>query len=173
MHTGSDGRSTSQDLRWPQTLRMLGRLTKPMFDSSRAARTPEVGRRPYPTALLILGAAAIHFSVAPTHFQEYLPFGLFFVGAGIAQVALAGAILTVPTRRLFLAGAAGTLGLIGLWFVSRTIGVPIGPHPGKPEAIGFPDIICVALEVVFTLMLVRLAFRRPKSRPRGPVRVAL
>ncbi|HKA11369.1 MAG TPA: multicopper oxidase family protein [Candidatus Dormibacteraeota bacterium] len=144
-----------------------------MTNETRALRTPGVRPRPYPTALFILGSAAIHFSVAPMHFQEYVPFGLFFVSAGIGQVALALGILTVPARRLFLAGAAGTGALIALWFVSRTIGLPIGPHPGRPEAIGFSDIACVVLELVSTLLLVRAAFRRPKSRRRGPVRIAL
>src|SRR5215469_6253015 len=157
-----------------------GRAAEPAWPRPRHRSAPpangavrSVGPRPYPTALFILGSAAIHFSVAPMHLQEYVPFGLFFVSAGIGQVALAVGILTVPARRLLLAGAAGTGALIALWFVSRTIGLPIGPHPGRPEAIGFSDIACVVLELAPTLLLVRLAFRRPKSRRRGPVRIAL
>src|SRR6266571_6467467 len=37
-------------------------------------------------ALFSAGAAAIHFAVAKTHFDEYTLFGVFFVGSGIAQL---------------------------------------------------------------------------------------
>src|SRR5205823_6674224 len=65
------------------------------------------------------------------HLQEYLPFGLFFIIVGAAQVALAGAIVLMPSRKLFAWAAAGTLAVIGLWVVSRSVGLPFGP----PEKI--------------------------------------
>jgi uncharacterized membrane protein HdeD (DUF308 family) len=46
-------------------------------------------------ALLTLGAAAIHFAVAPEHFEIYFPYGVFFIGLGLAQVALA---VATPSR---------------------------------------------------------------------------
>jgi hypothetical protein len=115
---------------------------------------------PWATALLVLTAAAIHFAVVPEHLDEYVPFGLFFVAAGLAQLVLAAAILTTPLRGLMLAGAAGTVAIIALWIVSRTVGVPIGPEPWEPEAPGAIDVACTAMEAVSAILLVGLAARR-------------
>jgi FtsP/CotA-like multicopper oxidase with cupredoxin domain len=141
-------------------------------------RDRPAAQRPRPAlliaaSLLTLGPAAIHFAVAPMHFQEYVPFGALFVLTGLAQVALAAALLARPSRRLFLAGAAGTASVIALYVVSRSIGLPVGPRPWRPEMVGFPDIACTAMEVLSVLVLALLALARPRSRRAHPVRVAL
>jgi hypothetical protein len=110
-------------------------------------------------ALLVLGSAAIHFAVVPEHLREYVPFGLFFVAAGLAQLALAAAILVAPRRQVLLAGAAGTVAIIALWAVSRTAGVPVGPTPWEPEAPGAADILCTTLEAITAPLLIKLATR--------------
>jgi len=123
--------------------------------------------------LLTLGSAAIHFAVAPQHIGEYLPYGIFFLCLGTAQVALALAIALMPSRRLFAMAAAGTLGVIGIWLLSRTIGVPIAPVPWRPEPVGFPDLVATLLEGISVIQFLRL-FRRPRRpRRRGRIRVAL
>src|ERR1700687_4850296 len=94
------------------------------------------GVRLYSAALLTFGAALIHLAAAPAHLREYLPFGLFFLAVGSAQIVLAVELIARPTRRLALALAAGSLALVGLWFVSRSVGLPIGPTPGVPEDLG-------------------------------------
>jgi FtsP/CotA-like multicopper oxidase with cupredoxin domain len=118
----------------------------------------------YPAALLTLGAAAIHFSVAPDHLREYLPFGLLFLLTGAIQVALAVALLWRPGRRLFLATALLALGCLAVWYTSRHSGLPIGPDPGQPEAMGFPDVITSLLEGLSLLFFALLL--RPTPRPR-------
>src|SRR5262245_9340683 len=108
-------------------------------------------------ALLLLGPAAIHLAVAPMHFQEYVPFGLFFVATALLQAAAAAATILRPTRRLFAAAAAGTAAIIAAYVVSRTTGVPVGPRPWQPEMIGFPDIACTAMELISLPLLVTRA----------------
>jgi FtsP/CotA-like multicopper oxidase with cupredoxin domain len=144
-----------------------------MFERGREARQVRGGALLNLGALLTLGAAAIHFAVAPEHFQEYAPFGVFFVIAGSAQVLLAGALLSAPSRRLLAVAAFGTLGVVGLYLVSRTVGLPIGPRPGKPEAVGIPDVVCTFMEVLSVLLFGVLAARRHRLRARRPVRLAL
>ena len=125
-------------------------------------------------AILTLGAALIHLAVTPQHFEEYLPYGLFFLGVGAGQIALVGALVVAPSRRLFIAGLASSLGLIALWGISRTVGLPIGPDgPWKPETMGFMDIICSFLELVSAPLFLILTLRRPRLRHHRPVRVAL
>jgi hypothetical protein len=99
----------------------------------------------YSAALLTLGAAIIHLAVAPAHLREYLPFGVFFLAVGSAQIVLAAELVSRPTRRLALLLAAGSLALVGLWLISRTscrccpgtasfFGAPgaSGHAPGRP-----------------------------------------
>lgn len=112
--------------------------------------------RVYSAALLTLGAAFIHLAVAPEHLREYVPFGVFFLTVGSAQIILAVELAVRPTRRLAGLMAAGSLALVGLWFVSRTIGLPIGPTPGQPEGVGLTDIICNILEIWSSLLFLLL-----------------
>jgi FtsP/CotA-like multicopper oxidase with cupredoxin domain len=121
-------------------------------------------------ALLTLGAAAIHFAVAPEHLAEYMPYGVFFIGLGIVQVGLAAAIMFVPSRRLFATAAAGTGTVMGIWLLSRTAGMPI---PWSPEPVGFTDVVTTLLEGIAVIQFLRL-FRRPgRPRHRGRIRLAL
>ncbi len=145
-----------------------------LFRRLRARR--EIDRSPAllnSAMLLTLGAAAIHFAVAPDHLAEYTIYGVFFIGLGLAQVALAAAVVLVPSQRLFTLAPAGTAAVIGLWLLSRTVGVPIAPIPWHPEAVGFPDVVATLLEGISVIQFLRL-FRRPRRpRGRGRIRAAL
>jgi len=129
--------------------------------------------RLYSAALLTVGVAAIHFAAASEHMREYVPWGVFFIALGVAQVGLAVAAVVRPSRRLFIAAAVGTLAVICLWLMSRTVGVPIAPKPWRPEPVGSLDFTATALEaisVVLFLLLIRVP-RRAKAR--GIIRIAL
>ena len=93
-----------------------------------------------------LGAAAIHFAVIDEHL-DYLPFGLAFLGLGIFQSVWALLYLRRRTPLVAWVGAVVNFGTICVWIVSRTSGLPIGPTPGVPEAIGAPDLFATALEI--------------------------
>jgi FtsP/CotA-like multicopper oxidase with cupredoxin domain len=124
----------------------------------------------YSAALLTLGAAAIHFAAAPEHFSEYLPYGIFFVLLGAAQVALAIALLIAPSRRLYAGAIAGTLAVMTIWLLSRTTGLPIPPQPWRPEAVAFPDFAATLMEAICVLLfLLRMRRRPPRRRSRGRV----
>ena len=138
----------------------------------------------YPAAVLTLGAAVIHSSVVAHHLQEYLPFGLFFILVGAAQVALAGATLLMPSHKLFAWATGGTVAVIALWFISRAIGLPFGP-PEKIVGLGLGDPLTLFLEVatangqlaglltsllelISLPFLVLLLLRGPRPRQRRP-----
>jgi FtsP/CotA-like multicopper oxidase with cupredoxin domain len=122
--------------------------------------------RVYSAAALSLGAALIHLAVAPEHLREFAPFGVFFLAIGAIQVILAVELLVRPSRRLALTLAATNLSLVGLWFASRTVGLPVGPTPGQPEEIGLDDVLCQVLELLSLLPLLLLAIRAVPRRPR-------
>jgi len=126
----------------------------------------------YSAALLTLGAAAIHFAAAPGHFSEYLPYGIFFILLGAAQVAHAVGLIVKPSRRLYALALLGTLAVIGLWLMSRTTGLPIAPQPWRPEEIAFPDFAATLLEAIACVLFV-FRVRRPSANRRGVVRIVL
>ncbi len=118
-----------------------------------------------PLAVLVAGASAasgaIHVAFAPEHFGESWRHGLFFALAGLAQIAWAGAVVARPSRRVIVAGVA-QIGIVGVWVVSRTIGIPIG---SPAEGVAFPDSLATALEVVIVAVGVRAARRGRAARP--------
>jgi FtsP/CotA-like multicopper oxidase with cupredoxin domain len=121
----------------------------------------------YPAALLTLGAAAIHFSVAADHLQTYAPFGVLFILTGAVQVALAVATVIVPGRRVFAAAVLVAAGCLAVWALSRTTGLPLGPAPGRPEAIEVPDLLTAIFEVLSILLYGLMLARGPRPVRRG------
>ncbi len=51
-------------------------------------------------------------------------------GSGRGRAWLA---VTRPSRASYSRGAAGNAAVLGLWLVTRTAGLPIGPNPGTPR----------------------------------------
>src|SRR5258708_19226834 len=53
--------------------------------------------------------------------------------------------------------AIGSAALVALWYVSRTVGLPIGPTPGLPEDTGLADAICNIMETLSAVLFLSLA----------------
>ncbi|WP_051276764.1 hypothetical protein [Marmoricola sp. URHB0036] len=93
-----------------------------------------------------VAAAGGHAAVFPHHLGEAWYLGLFFLLVTLSQAAWAVLVLLDATSdRLLLAGIAGSLGLIVLWTVSRTAGLPFGL--GR-EPVGGWDLACAVWELV-------------------------
>src|SRR5688572_7161516 len=75
---------------------------------------------------LSLGAAAIHLSVIGVHYAEYPPHGVLFAILAWAQAAWAVVYLRRPVRSLAVAAVMGNAGVVAVWGVSRTMGLPFG-----------------------------------------------
>ena len=118
------------------------------------------------------GAALVHFAVAPEHFGEWWGFGLFFVLCAEVQLGWALLLGRNRSRRMLAVGIVGSLLLVALWAVSRTMGLPFGPEPGVPEAVGSPDLVSVALELLTAgaCAVAILLPARPQGRLALPVR---
>jgi hypothetical protein len=122
-------------------------------------------------AVLSTGAAVIHFAVIAQHFDEWWLAGTFFLGVALFQLAWAVAVVLWPSGRLYLAGAVVNALIVLTWIVSRTTGIPVGPGAGEPEAVGLPDVLATAYEVLLVVAALALlargsALRRP-LRPRA------
>lgn len=108
-------------------------------------------------ATLSLAAAGIHFAVIEEHLEESAAEGVFFFALGAFQAIWAQFFLLRDDRRIAFVGGAVNAAVIGIWVVSRTIGLPFGTTPGTPEPVGLPDLMATSFELVLIgLLLPRL-----------------
>jgi hypothetical protein len=118
-----------------------------------------------------LGAAAMRFAVAVAHFNEYRPYGVFFLAVAWFQAIWATLVVTTAERRLLLVGIVLNAAVVAIWVWSRTAGLPIGPQPGTPEEVGAADSISTGLEaaIVVWATLPLVPFFRWRRPSRGVV----
>ena len=123
-----------------------------------------------PTVLAsgLLGAAAVHAAVVPEHFEEWPAAGGFFVLLAVAEVAAAVLVVSRRQRAVPIAVALSA-GPLLLWLGSRMLGMPFGPEPWLPEAVGLADLAACALEMFTLVLAVALTpTRRSWERPPAP-----
>ncbi|HWT22102.1 MAG TPA: hypothetical protein VN213_01225 [Solirubrobacteraceae bacterium] len=133
--------------------------------TARGAAAPRAGA--LSTAALVaaafsLSAGLVHFVYAPEHWWLWVPYGLFFLGAGLGQTALA--VLLVARRVgawIASLAIAGNLGIIVLYAISRTpYGAPVGPMRGHAELPRLADMGTTAGELVTVIALLAFLPRR-------------
>ena len=110
-------------------------------------------------AAALVGAAAIHLAMAPSHLGESAVEGTGFLVAAWAQLGLAVALVARPRRWVLWATVASSVALVAAWAVSRTAGLPFGEHSGHAEDVSLVDGATVALEVVAAAVALMLLVR--------------
>jgi hypothetical protein len=111
-------------------------------------------------------AAGTHAAMLPPHLAEAVLFGAFFAGSALLQLLWAATAAVRCSRGLLLAGAVGNLAVIGLWAITRTLGLPFGLLPG-PEALGPWDVACAGWELVVVCSCITIL----RSRTTLPTRL--
>lgn len=100
-------------------------------------------------------AASIHAAVAPAHFEETPLFGLFFLAVAALQLWWVTSLGSSPRDALLRLGIVLNSALIGLWLVTRLVGLPFGllvePHP-----VGGWDVACVLWQLAVIASCIRL-----------------
>lgn len=105
----------------------------------------------------------IHAKAMVDHAEHDWLFGLFFGVLTYAQVLWAVRVWRRPDdRRWWTAVAAASLGIVGIWLVSRTVGLPFGPWANEAEAVGITDLAATLNEVVLAGLI--FAMLRPDRR---------
>ena len=122
-------------------------------------------------AALALALAALAHGLAVVEHRDPVA-AAFFVGAAVVQAGLAAAYLLRPSRRLRLVMSITTTALLGVWVVSRTVGVPIG-HAHGPEAVGVLDATAVVAQTIALIAIAVAPGRRGQRRLRLSLAVAL
>ena len=109
---------------------------------------------------LSLLAGWVHLAYMSSHFADWWAYGLFFLAVGAGQAVFAPAILYRPSRWLVIVGLVGNAAVVTMYVVTRTSGVPMGPHEGVVEHAAPIDLATTAVEVALIgLLLVMLGPR--------------
>jgi hypothetical protein len=150
-----------------------------VLPQTRSAGAEERGSRVHDLRLILaaglLGTAAIHAAVVPEHLAEWGAAGAFFIVLAAAELLVAVllawpegiSLLALPQRMVLLAAAVVSVSPLALWLYSRTLGMPFGPEPGVPEAVGLADVASSVLELgTLVVAVVLLRGRDWTLRPR-------
>jgi hypothetical protein len=113
-------------------------------------------------AVFSLSAGLVHFVYVPDHWWIWVPYGLFFLGVGLAQTALAALLVARRVGPWIATGAiAMNLVIVCIYAVSRTqYGAPIGPMRGHAELPRLVDMATTAGELVTVFALLAFLPRR-------------
>jgi hypothetical protein len=110
----------------------------------------------YLAAVLSLLAGYVHFAFAESHFQEWWGYGAFFVAAGNLQALFAALLVWRPRAWQPLVGIAGNLAIVVVYVLSRTSGIPLGPHARVVEVAGAIDWATTAAQVAIIGALIAM-----------------
>jgi hypothetical protein len=108
-------------------------------------------------AALAWATAFIHVLAAAHHYREWALYGVFFTVLAPAQAIWGGLVFQqIGGRRLLALGGIVNLGVALIWAMSRTTGIPIGPTPWQPEALGWHDVMATLNELAMTAIVAGL-----------------
>ena len=120
---------------------------------------------------VVLSGSA-HGLVTHDHFQEWWGYRIFFLVAAICLIGFGLALITDAIdprytpgdvhrlRRLTYAiGAIGNISILGLYVLTRTVGIPFGPASGSVESVGAIDLVAKTTEALAVAGLVTLLLK--------------
>jgi hypothetical protein len=105
-------------------------------------------------AVLSLAAAWIHFAFVESHWRDWWAYGAFFLACGVGQALFVPVVLRWPRGWVVSSGIAGNLAIVGMYVMSRTQGIPMGPHARVVEKATAIDLACTGIEIVLVGVLV-------------------
>jgi hypothetical protein len=125
--------------------------------------------------VIISGSA--HGLVTQDHFQEWWGYGVFFLVTSICLIGFGLALITdaidpryMPgdvnriRRVMYAVGAIGNVSILGLYLLTRTVGIPLGPGSGSVESVGVIDVVAKAAELLAVAGLA-LLFVKTRRHP--------
>ena len=120
----------------------------------------------------VIVSGSVHGLVTNEHFQQWWGYGVFFLAAAICLIGFGLALITdaidprympgdVPRLRrlLYSVGAVGNMSILGLYVLTRTTGIPLGPASGSVEPVGAIDLVAKTTEALAVLGLVALLLK--------------
>ena len=111
------------------------------------------------------GAGLIHLTVIAEHSGGDVIVPVGFAITGVAQLALAAALITGrASRTTAILAIAVNVGATAVWAWSRTAGLPFDPYNGFAEEVSSVDLACVILQAVAITLAVGLLIAPERLR---------
>ena len=128
-----------------------------------AASIPKSAARAWRWRAVALSMAAglVHILVSPVYFAQWIGYGAFFVTVAALQ-GIGAMALTAgrPHRFFYWAGIVGNGGVVLMWVITRTVGIPFfGPAAGEVQPVGVPDLLATLIELALIVHLAVLVTR--------------
>jgi hypothetical protein len=120
-------------------------------------------------ALGLLVAGVCHVFAALDHLGHGVLFAAFFLVVGLTQLVVGSGLRRVRPA-VAAAALAGTVALLVLYVVSRTVALDLGPHSDRPED---PDVLGTAVVICELVAVTALPTLLPLRRRRVAVNVLL
>jgi hypothetical protein len=115
-----------------------------------------------------VAAGFIHLVFAPEHLAESWVLGVGFLAAAVFQFGWAAWAFVARDPRVAVVGIVGNSAFIAVWAISRSVGLPFGEDAWVPEAIGRPDLICIAFEAVIVALVAVASSHSVRRLRSGP-----
>jgi hypothetical protein len=112
-----------------------------------------------------VASGVVHAAAVPHHAEESLLFGIFFFASACVQFLWSTLALLSPSRALLTSGVVINAGLIVLWALTRTVGLP--GLLDRPEEVGSWDLACKVWELIALLCCLRLLLAGRSGQPGG------
>lgn len=124
-------------------------------------------------AFAALGAALIPAVAVPGIWRIWQLYAMLFGAVAAFELVAVFAVLGWPTRKTARSGAVAAAAGLGLWVVSRPLGLLARFDPWQPAdtVVGFTDYVAAGLQVVALFGFLVVARRRAHPRPSAPRRV--
>jgi hypothetical protein len=123
---------------------------------------------------LSLAAGIVHALVVPEYLSEWWGYGFFFTLAALAQITYGLVLFMRPwaydetggsrsesggyARVVYMAGAFANLAIIGLYIITRAVGIPFfGPAAGKVEPVTALSLTVTVIEAILAGILIGMA----------------
>ena len=110
-------------------------------------------------ATLSAAAGVMHFVMVPSHMDEFAAEGVAFAIVGWLQLLAAFWLWTQPTRLVLGITIFTNTAFIGVWALSRTAGLPVGPNSGVAEEASLVDLTVVGLEAGLIVLALAVLLR--------------
>ena len=120
-----------------------------------------------------LGAGLVHAAVIEEHWAAWPAYGVFFAVVALGQLGWGLAALAGEHAPFARAVVAANLGIVVLWTVTRTTGLPFGPDAGSPEGVGAADLGSVVLELLVAVGVLVSRRRAARAALTGRSRAAV
>jgi hypothetical protein len=125
---------------------------------------------------LSLLAGIIHALVMPEYMTEWWGYGFFFTLTAMAQISYGLVLFMRPwaydetggsrseesgyARLVYIIGATGNLAIIGLYIITRAVGIPaFGPDAGRVEPVTLISLAVTIIEALLVGILIALIRR--------------